>query len=151
MSGIVKGKDIIDSTIDEVKLSTDLQGRLVPHAKVVGRDLSTVGAEASATFDGITATATNNGDFFNLVFTSINTYTDVLIVRTINGSSTNQVVTLGTTPVSFPDLTTGSNSRVEFMISIQETDSIYHINAIANANSDPSIAWNNCSAYVEKM
>lgn len=148
---VIKGKDIIDSTINESKLSTELQGRLVPHAKVVGVNLSTGGATSSATFDGITATATNNGAFFNLEFTSENEYENVLMVRTVNGSSTNQVVTLGSTAVSFPNLTTGANSRVEFLFSIPATNAIYHLDAIANANSDSSIAWNNCSAYVEKM
>lgn len=148
---VIKGKDIIDESITINKLSQEVQVELVEHVKVIAADLSTVGATVSRTFDGITATATNNGDFFKLEFTSENEYTNVLMVRTVNASSTNQVVTLGSTPVSFPDLTTGAVSRVEFTISIPDTNVLYHINAIANANSDASVAWTNCSAVVQKL
>lgn len=140
MSGIIKGKDIVDETINEVKLSAELKGQLLPHAKITGADLSASGATVSRTFDGITATATNNGTFFNLTFTSETEYENVLMTRMIGNTATAQVVTLGATPVSFPDLTTGANARIEFTISIPATNNIYVLQAQANASGDSSVA-----------
>lgn len=151
--GIIKGKDIVESTITENKLESTLQEKLLNHAKILGVDLSEKGFSGSLTFDDITVTVTNNGDFLNAVFTCTEELPDCLFIRTIysgtGSGSQNMIATINSEGTQFTDLTTGANPRVEFEIASPSRNAIYHLHCMADASSGSGLT--NCNAYVEKM
>lgn len=52
MNGIINGKDVVDGTISEVKLTTEVKTKLLQHAKITDQDLSADGATGELNLDG---------------------------------------------------------------------------------------------------
>lgn len=149
MAGIIKGKDIVDGSISEGKLSADVQDKLIRHAKVTGIDLSQDGATGSLSFDGLRIQATNDsGTFLYLTLYADEAFTADVIrtAHTSSGGSTqrNDGVTIGPDGLQLTPLTQGSTIKAQ--IEIISTDG-----RVYNGWLGSNLNLTRCWGYVEKM
>lgn len=149
MSGILKGKDIVDGTITETKLSAEVNEKLLKHAKVTGLDLSADGATGSLSFDGLTIEVTNDSGTFLYITLYSETPIVVDIIRTAfttSGTSTqrNDNQTIDSSGLQLTPLTQGATVKVQIEL-ITEDGSLY--NGWLGSNLDLSKCW----GYVEKI
>lgn len=149
MAGIVKGKDIVDETIEEVKLSTNVKSKLLQHAKITDQNLSTDGATGELSFDGLTIRVTNDSSTFLYLTLFSETPITADIIRTAfttSGTSTqrNDGQVIDSSGLQLTPLTQGATVKAQIEL-ITENGDLY--NGWLGSNIDLSRCW----AYVEKI
>lgn len=149
--GIIKGKDIVNNSITEDKLSIDVQAKLLQHAKVQNLDLSTEGATGTLSFDGLTLRATNSlGTFLYLtLYSETPIVADVIRTAFTTAASTgssqrNDGVTIDSTGLQLTPLTQGATIKAQIEIVTQD-GRMY--NGWLGSNIDLTRCW----GYVEKI